>query len=116
MTLVWPSELPSYPLLRGFSETLPDTLIRTSMDEGPAKVRRRTSAGVTNITCSYLLNTAQLTELMDFYNLFTWGGSLSFTHMHPRGINVTCRFRRPPVITMKNSNYFKVDVEFEILP
>ena len=34
----WPNTLPVSPLLDGFSETLPETLIRTKMETGPDKV------------------------------------------------------------------------------
>ena len=42
----WPATLPVSPLLDGFIETVPETIIRTDMDQGPAKTRQRTTAGV----------------------------------------------------------------------
>ncbi len=41
----WPATLPA-PALSSLRETPPDNLIRTQMDKGPAKVRRRTTANV----------------------------------------------------------------------
>ncbi len=43
---VWPPSLPQRPLAQGFSEQAPDTLIRTQMEAGPPKVRRRFTAGI----------------------------------------------------------------------
>jgi hypothetical protein len=33
----WPLSLPPAPLLDGFVKTVPETIIRTAMDQGPAK-------------------------------------------------------------------------------
>ena len=58
---VWPSSLPA-PLLSTFKETPPDNVIRTSMDVGVAKVRKRTSANVRPISFSLMLTPAQVDE------------------------------------------------------
>ena len=55
---VWPLDLPQKPLLQGFSETLPNLVTRSPMDIGPAKVRRRSTAGVTQLQCVFRLSTA----------------------------------------------------------
>lgn len=39
MTLHWPPILPQRPLAGGFSEQFIDPVLRTEMDQGPAKVR-----------------------------------------------------------------------------
>ena len=45
---VWPPSLPQGPRLEDLEETPPTLAIRTGMDVGPAKVRRRAVAGVTS--------------------------------------------------------------------
>ena len=41
----WPATLPQEILAEGYEEGLPDVLVRTKMDAGPDKVRRRATAG-----------------------------------------------------------------------
>lgn len=43
----WPPGLPSAPRLAELVETAPNLVVRSEMDVGPAKVRRRVVAGVT---------------------------------------------------------------------
>ncbi|QLH37711.1 MAG: hypothetical protein HWD60_00095 [Defluviicoccus sp.] len=52
MSAVWPSSLPQKPLVDGFSETAPNLVVRSPMDVGPAKVRRRATAGSPGCRCA----------------------------------------------------------------
>ena len=79
----WPASLPSAPLVGGFSETLPDTLIRTSMDVGADKVRRRSTVQVIDMKMAFLLSKAQLATLTTFFITTTNGGADKFTFDHP---------------------------------
>jgi hypothetical protein len=113
----WPESLPAAPLLDGFSETPPDLTLRTQMEQGPAKTRRRTTAGVTQMTAAYFLTRAQVETLLDFYTADLSGGSLSFAFVHPRtGDNVNVRFRQPPALTPLNGIYCRVKLSLEVLP
>lgn len=113
----WPLTLPAFPLADSFRETVPDTSLRTVMDQGPAKVRRRTTAAARNIHASYILSRAQVESLESFYVTDLFGGSASFAYTHPRTeIVVSCRFRKPPDYISLNGDYFRVTLEMEILP
>lgn len=113
----WPGTLPAAPLADGFRETIPDTAIRTDMEQGPAKVRRRTTAAVRRLTLSYILDKDEIVSLETFFVTTLMGGALSFTFTHPRTAVVeTCRFTKPPGYAALNGNFFKVDIELEILP
>ena len=79
----WPSDLPQKPLVQGFSETPPNLLTRSPMDVGPAKVRRRSTAGVTVLQCVFRLTTTQRASLLTFWQTTLAGGSLSYTWTHP---------------------------------
>ena len=118
MTLpIWPSDLPAAPLVERYQEIFADTSLRTKMDQGPAKVRQRTTAGVSELALSYLVSGLQAQVLEAFYQETLAGGSLSFSFQHPRrSITVTARFRKPPQLTPRNGQYYLARLELEILP
>jgi hypothetical protein len=113
----WPTTLPTAPLVDRFQETAPDTVLRTAMDEGPAKLRPRTTAGVRTMTLSYILDRAQVAALDIFYATTLSGGALAFDMAHPRtGNAASCRFRAPPEYSAVNGDYFRAAISLEVLP
>ncbi len=118
MTLpLWPADLPAAPLVERYQESLPDTVLRTKMDQGPAKLRQRGTAGVAELTAHYLLSRAQVAVLETFFTVTLGGGSQGFSYRHPRKeTTVTARFRKPPVITPRNAQYYLARLELEVLP
>jgi hypothetical protein len=96
----WPSDLPQLPLVQGFSETAPTLAVRSPMDVGPAKVRRRATAGVTQLKCTFRLSAAQRASLLTFWQTTLAGGALSYSWTHPiSGTAITCRIVEPPGLT-----------------
>lgn len=113
----WPESLPPLPLLDGYREKPADTVLRTAMDAGPAKLRSRTTAGVANLTLDYVLTRPQTQDLLDFYALTLQGGVLMFDFTHPRTqAMIQCRFRKAPELTAQNGRYMRVGIELEVLP
>lgn len=113
----WPISLPNAPLLDGFSETAPETSIRTGMDQGPDKLRQRSTAGVRKFRMSFLLTATQVQTLDTFYAATLKGGSLAFDFTHPRsGDSLSLRFESPPVYVPAGNGYFKAGFEAEALP
>ncbi len=47
------------PLAANYQETPPDNLVRTPMDVGPAKLRRRTTANVRQLSVLYVVDVDQ---------------------------------------------------------
>jgi len=114
---LWPNTLPAYPLLENFSEEVENTIIRTEMDNGPAKLRQRTTAGVSNMSLGYLLSKVQIDTLEIFYKTTLKGGSLAFDFTHPRRDTIiSCRFVSPPQYGSGNGNFFRVNINLEVLP
>lgn len=113
----WPSDLPVAPLAERYQESLADTVLRSAMEQGPAKLRQRSTAGVGLIEMSYILSGAQAAVLETFYRETLAGGAARFTLTHPRrGTTVTARFRKPPMLTPRNGTYYQARVELEVLP
>lgn len=93
----WPVTLPTAPNQDGFQESPPNNVIRTAMDVGLAKLRRRSTSAPRIITCSYDLTQTQVGYLDAFYVSTTYGGTDPFTWTHPRtGSSLTVRFAAPP--------------------
>lgn len=114
----WPNTLPAYPEGENYQEQAPNTLIRTSMDAGPPKVRQRYTAGVRNFTMTWMLTKAQVDTLDTFYVSTLAGGSLSFTGLnHPRkGTAATFRFVEPPSYAYLGPDTWRASTKMEILP
>lgn len=115
---VWPLSLPQRPLAQGFNEQVPNTLIRTQMEAGPPKVRRRFTAGIRTMDMQLRITPAQVDALDVFYDSTLQGGALPFDWVHPRtGVAATYRFVEPPsYATMARGRLWTATLKLEILP
>lgn len=92
---VWPVSLPQSPLVEGYSGEEQSAVLRTEMDAGEAKSRRRFSATPDKLNCSFSLTEAQFTTFKTFFNGSLLRGSLPFDWLHPEsGAAVSCRLIR----------------------
>lgn len=82
MAAIWPLVFPC-PLLSGFSGKTPNNLIRSDMDTGPAKVRRRGGAKPRQVQASYMLSREQLSILSVFVGETIADGAVCFDWPHP---------------------------------
>ena len=112
----WPGTLPKVLRLSGLSNSLPNLTIRSQMDIGPAKVRRRTTAAVEPVAGSIVL-TEQQTESLDTFFITTLkGGALSFNWIHPRTLTpVEMRMVSPPKYDSAQG-LFIATLDLEVLP
>lgn len=115
---VWPSGKRFTPLVGSLQETPPNNSIRSSMDRGPEKVRRRTTANVRPLTFTILLSKADTAVLDTFYNDTTYSGADAFTYTHPRtGAVVSARFTEPPQYQeVGGVGLYRSSISLEILP
>ena len=81
---VWPASLPQKVLVDGYSEEPQSQVIRTEMDAGPKKTRRRFTAATRSIPVSMNLDLTQLDTFETFFDSDLQGGSLVFDMPHPR--------------------------------
>ena len=115
---VWPTELPQQLFVNGYSQSFAETTIKSDMDAGPAKVRRRFTAGVEPVSGTMLLTGTQLTSLATFYNTTLLGGSLRFSWTKPPAHTAACemRFTESPSWTAVEPEVYEVSLSLEILP
>jgi hypothetical protein len=118
-SFVWPLDLPQVPQ-RGYSEELGVSILRTTMDLGPAKLRRRgTRPDVLNV--SFLMTSSQVETLENFVEN-TIKGTARFDFIHPRKL-VVSEVRIVPKeggtyfnLQYAAPGYYTVSLQLEILP
>lgn len=113
----WPATLPQKPLDTGYSEKAANNAIRSKMEVGPAKSRRRISAGVREHKMQFLMTWAQIETFLTFYEDTLLSGSISYTWLHPRtGVSGSWRIKAVPEWTPSTPLEFVVPLELELLP
>lgn len=112
----WPATLPP-PAISTLNEQPPDNVLRTTMDKGPAKKRRRTTANTRPMTFSIKVTEAQVQELDDFYEQDLYSGSLNFDFTHPRtGQIVEAGFKERPQYQEQEGVLYVIGISLEIYP
>lgn len=94
----FPPSLTRSPRLTDMNEEEVDVVLRSEMEVGPAKLRRRLTGGVRKFDVSLDLTRTQLTDVfIPFFVTTTLGGSLSFLWKNPRtGAAADFRFLEKP--------------------
>lgn len=114
---VWPVSLPQLPLAGRYQETFPNTNLRTPMEMGPPKVRKRFIANVTPLDVAFKLTTAQVATFETFYKTDCSYGALSFTWVNPRtGVSASIRFQDVPKVSHDEGGIWDVTCKMEIMP
>lgn len=113
----FPTELQDKLNQDSFSHTFGETAIRSSVDIGPAKVRRRFTAPVDIYQCSIKLIYSDYLILKNFFDNTLNGGVLPFEYTDPfLGTTQEFRFTQPPTLTPMGGLYFMVNMGWEKLP
>ena len=114
----YPLTIPFFKLLAGYQRTsIKGTVVTTSVDAGPPIIRRRTTAGIKNVSGVIAKMTAsQIVTLDDWFENTIMHGTLSFTAEDPLDA-VTKNFRLLEyTITPISGEYFRVNGKLEIWP
>lgn len=116
---IWPLSLPQR-VQRGFSESIGANIIRTPVDQGPAKLRRR-SLRPAQLGVTFLMTTAQVATL-EIFCLNTLQGTARFDFKHPRTAAVV-EVRIVPAqdselfkVTYTAPDYWTIAMNLEIIP
>lgn len=111
---IWPERF--CPLIGSYQETPPDGTIRSSMDVGVDKLRRRTTANIRPVSFRLFLKPDDVQILDNFYLSETVNGVEPFDFTNPRTKQqVKARFVQPPQYSSRSIGY-DVSVSLEILP
>lgn len=112
----WPGTLPDFFQVGGYSEKGPDNIIRTTMDVGPDKLRRRTVTNIRSIVGNMWLTNSQYDDMVTFFETTQLYGAISFTMDDAHGVNKTWRFVDSPVYTTIGPDNWQVRLSLEELP
>ena len=100
MAQVWPLQLQQCINEGGWSYTTEDTNIRTNVDTGPKKVRRRYTKPDKLMNGTVWVHRDLYQTLDDFYALLLQNGTLEFEFGHPiTGVATIFRFESPIIWT-----------------
>jgi hypothetical protein len=123
MPEIWPSTLPQGFLENDYTEAVANNVVRSQMDYGPAKVRRRTSSNPRPVSGSMVMTSTQLAALETFVNTTTLGGSLPFNFPAQRGGGTwLVRFANEGLPTWRFHSYnegetsWQVSLKLEVMP
>lgn len=116
MAQLWPTSLQQKLSEANFSYEIADTALRTDMDIGPQKVRRRFTRGINSLTGSIYLTTSEYTQFYNFYNTTLNGGVLTFEFNHPITQDLKeWRFKGPARVSSIGGGNFTVQFSWEEL-
>jgi hypothetical protein len=118
MTAVWPIALASVAFEPGgFTEKWPDTTLRTAMEVGEAKQRRRFTSAPSPIEGTIMIRADQVPVLEAFWGDTLGNGALRFQWAHPRTQALaTLRFTaRPEISPTAGGAWWRAQLKLELL-
>lgn len=114
---VWPVSLQQRLNTSGFQKRFGNTLVRSDMDVGPAKVRSRFTDAVDVYVCSVLLDYAEYSTFETFFKTTLNNGANQFEFDDPFTATAAAfRFSEPPTITPLGGRTFQLDMSWEKMP
>ena len=117
MAVPWPSQLQQNLLEPSFNFKYGDSRLRTNMDVGLAKVRRRSTREIDTASGSIHLKYADYMTFKNFYKTSINGGVTPFDIIHPiEQVTATFRFVSAPTIRSIGGGVFEVSMEWEEMP
>lgn len=113
----WPAELPQSPQVAGYSESPQSQVLRTQMDAGPAKTRRRFTAATRTIPVRYQLTAEQVAVFEAWFENVIAGGALPFDWPYRAGVVTALVAGEPPYrLTPVAGPWWQLDMQLELQP
>ena len=114
MATAWPSSLPTCILQDGFGQQARPNNIRTKMEAGLDKIRRRYTTPIVDSTPAMVLSFTQYEAMEVFYNTTLQGGTLSFNFTDPADdTQYEYQFLSPPSYTSYGPLNYLVQMQWE---
>jgi len=115
-TFSWPAALYGFILRGSYKESPPDNTMRSEMDVGPPKTRRRSTANTRPFQIDHFFTAANLVIFDELYDNTLESGSLPFNYRHPRTQVIgEYLFSEKPAYVELGQGY-KVTTKMELLP
>ena len=114
MSETWPATIPEEVLVDGFMQQAVPATIRTKMEAGIDKLRRRYTTPILNLNVAMFLTFTQYETLETFYNTTLQGGVLSFDFTDPATATTKeYRFISPPSYTPSGGVHYLASMQWE---
>lgn len=117
MSIPWPSQLQDKVNRDSFNYKVGETVLRSDVDIGPKKLRRRFTRPINMATVSIDINSvSEYNIFMTFYNTTTNAGVSPFEFVHPiTGVLKEWRFADVPEIRPLGGYNFTISMTWEEL-
>lgn len=115
----WPSTLPQSPITDGLNYVKKDGVIRTTMEAGPQKRRRRYTATGEDCTMQIPMTRAQTMILDNFYYTTLGDGVLTFMWRHFKRVGfppAEYYFKGPPQYSLVGGDVWRANLELFRMP
>lgn len=113
----WPDTLPCRFTATSQQEESADNLLRSQTSIGPAKTRRRSTAGVSTLSGELVMTGAQRETFADFIRNTIADGALPFTFKNPYGADdIIVRYVPPYSVKRLGAGKWTVTLHLEVLP
>jgi hypothetical protein len=117
MSATWPTTLPQFVESEGFDYKMGDNSIRSNMEVGLAKTRKRYTKQIDTLSLTMKIDRTQYSVLVNFYQVTLSGGNLPFTFTDPLTLVASeYRFTSPPTLRALGGNYFSATFGWEKMP
>ncbi len=117
MTIAWPSTLPP-PMIDGYGFDPASPTVKTDMDAGPGRVRRRFTARPTEYKAAWIFTQQQLATFESWFDLDAMSGAAWFSVVAwngKGGVSVTARIPSGTfAVTKRPGLMWGVSVSLEI--
>ena len=114
MAQTWPATLQQLLNRDSFSLQKQDTKIRTNVETGPIKSRRRFSAPQIKMNCQIWVNDDVYSDWVTFFDTTLEDGNLTFDFDHPiTGVSMEWRIVGTPAESVLGALTYKVDMVWE---
>ena len=112
----WPELVPQCFLLNSYLEEKQPVVIRSPVDQGPQKVRRRYTRAITGVVAGLAVTKIELDEFDQWFDVTLQGGSLSFYVTSPiTGEQRETRFLQPPRLVPIDTDNFNLELIMEFI-
>lgn len=112
----WPGTIPNEFEREGYQEGFANNVIKSNVDSGPPKRRRRTSANIKTLQGRIQMTTAE-TELLETFFYDTVGEANEFDFTHPRKeTTISVVFSEPPTLVQIGPDLWSVSIKLEVQP
>jgi len=115
MATNWPASLPQVLLIEDLQGSAPDLRLEFQPDIGPAILRRRGTAGDSELAGHMIMTVAQLDTLLALW-ISDCASVLNFPDPNHSGVTLQLTFASKPGWKAVGYKYFKVSLQFRRKP